>query len=350
MINVNANLLTLTMLVAALAASGTARAVDPIDCDAVIFTTVFTEAVDKDWMDDDNWTHGVPDRFTQTCIPADKTAQIIFDDTAECRSLWIAEDGKVEVIGDTQNPTSLTLYGDAWIDGELELRAAPKLKLNGSITITSTDGHGGSLALIAETDFEFPEIKKKNESGTLTLNGANAGSWTPDEWEEEYQTDTLVLWGGGEISVPLVNNAHITTRNAALLSTDDSILTISGGCSGDGFWITQKNGSLWGDMAILDVTDEACSGSGTWVVAKGVCVGGTSPDDECDDHSDCPGTGGTCVDSSEIRINEACTFLTGDVIMEGGELNLFEDFTTSGTLTLTGGEIWLESGNAAFFD
>ncbi len=345
MINVNASLVTLTMLVAALAASGTARAVDPIDCDAVIFTTVFTEAVDKDWMDDDNWTHGVPDRFTETCIPDGKTAQIIFDDTAECRSLWIAEGGKVQVIGDTQNPTSLTLYGDAWIDGELELRAAPKLKLNGGITITSTAGHGGSLALIAETDFEFPVIQG---SGTLTLDGADAGSWDPDDWRDP--EDTLVLWGGGEISVPLVNNAHITTRNESLLQMDDSILTLSGGCSGNGFWIAQKNGTLSGDMAILDVTDEACSGSGTWVVAKGVCVGGTSPDVECDDNSDCPGIGGACVDSSEIRINEACTALTGDVIMEGGELNLFEDFTTSGTLTLTGGEIWLESGNAADFD
>ncbi len=320
MINVNAYLPTLTMIAAALAASGTARADDPIDCDAAS-STVFTEAVDNDWTRSDNWTDGEPSSSADCCIPANKTAQIIFDDTAECRKLWIAEGGKVEVIGNTQYPTSLTLYGDAWIDGELELRAAPKLKLNGSRTITSTDGCGGRLALVAKTEWVFPTVEGTDAWAVLTLDGANAGSWTPDEWDD--QTDTLVLWGGGEISVPVVNNAHITTRNERLMSVYDSILTISGGCAGDGFWIAQKNGTLPADMAILDVTDEACSGSGTWVVAD---------------------------DSSETRINEACTSLTGAVTMEGGKLALNENFTTSGTLTMSGGEIEVVSGKVADFD
>lgn len=295
----NARYMVFTAIAAALVLSVTARATDPVDCNAQT-STKFTGATDNDWTDSTNWNRGVPTQYKDACIPAGETAQIIFDTTPEVRDLWV--EGTVELWGNyVQSKWAwLTLYGDCTIDGDVLLTSGPKLKIANNITIDGT----GTLGLRAETDWVYPEIVGTNEFKHLTLNGANAGSWTPEEWDD--QDDTLVVWGAGNINVIVTNNAHITTRNETLFSVNDATLTIAKTAYGDGFWIAERNDQLTYDKGILDVT-ESVSGAATWVV--------------------------TGDDDADLRFNAACTNLTGDVLVYDGRVLVNQNFETAGNLT-----------------
>ncbi len=368
----NAYLLILTTLIATVAASETVLGEDPFDCESQT-STIFTGDIDHDWTIPGNWTNGAPNKSKDACIPPDEKAQIIFDDDEEVRKLWIQADppyiGTLELIGNDKlvpfKLCSLAVYGDVWIDGELLMTSAPKLRIWGDRTFKGK----GKLILWAEFTNTYPKIlehKPPSEppdppppDSSLTLEGD--GCWDddqdpgeewicgPEDWEGPsggLPENTLVLMGGGLIDVELTNNAHVTTwthEQLSWLNIADTSLTITKASDGNGFWIAERNTELTYDTAIVDVR-ETVTGAGTWVVASGdACVGGTNPGDPCDDDSDCT-VYGTC-ERAGIWINEACTDLTGAVIIGGGELKLYENFTASGKLDMTGGEIWLESGN-----
>ncbi len=322
----NARYMMLTAIAASLVLSVAARADDPFDCDAQT-STEFTGDTDNDWTDDSNWTDGRPNQNKDACIPPGETVQIIFDDDEAVRKLWIQADvsdiGTLEIIGDDNQSklSSLAVYGDARIDGELVMISAPKLRINGSRTFDGT----GKLILLAEFTNTYPKIVENNYPySSLTLSGACAVSCTPDQWDDG---GTLVLMGGGKIDVPLTNNAHVTTWNDELFSIADTTLTIAKTASGDGFWIAERNDELTYDKAILDVT-ETVTGAGTWVVAG---------------H-----------DTADLRFNKACTNLTGDVLVYDGRVLVNQNFETTGDLTFEDAgsdptEIRVDEGKTAKF-
>ncbi len=318
----NARYMMLTAIAASLVLSVAARADDPFDCDAGS-STIFDGDTDNDWTKATNWNNGVPDQGTDACIPDGETPQIIFEDEEEVRRLWIQTGGTVEIIGDDNQSklSSLAVYGDSRIDGELVMISAPKLRINGPRTFDGT----GKLILLAEFNRTYPKIVENNwPYSSLTLSGACAVSCTPDQWDD---SGTLVLMGGGLIDVPLTNNAHVTTWNDELFSIADSTLTIAKTAGGNGFWIAERNDQLTYDKAILDVT-ETVTGAGTWVVAG---------------H-----------DTASLRFNEACTNLTGDVLVYDGRVLVNQNFETAGDLTFEDAgsdptEIRVDEGKTAKF-
>jgi hypothetical protein len=289
-----------------------------------------------DWTDPDNWNPaGKPTSTDVACIPAGKTAEIITDHGV-AEALWIKTDaingpGRLEVLGDAYllNPADITIFGDSQIDGHLVLMFSGTLIIDGTITI---DGKGQIRMVPEFVDVNLPTIvcsDPVNTSGPsnplwdcsastdqLTLNGINAGAWTPEEWDD--RTDTLVVTGGGQIDVELVNNAHVVTKEEEGPFTgganyNDRELTINGSASGNGFWIAELNANPPGrvDVGILDIKSSV-TGSATWVVAGN----------------------GTVSMEPEIRINSPLTSLTGDVLVYGGTLLIKQNFETTGDLTL----------------
>lgn len=282
------------------------------------------------WEDPDNWDPtGTPGAGHVACIPAGKTARVWFIH-AEAEAVWIKADaqdvGRIDMLADqiTQQPGSLTLYADSRVDGELAMIFGPELRIDGEITI---DGIGKIMLWPDLPGDNFPIIMGTDGNAELTLEGANAGSWTPDEWDD--RDDTLVLTGGGEINVDLVNQAHVVTVEEdvwMLIShVADRPLTITMDASGDGFWIAELNPDPEQrvDVGILDITGEV-SGSGTFVVS----------DDSL----------------AEIRVNDNSA-LSGDVLIYNGKFLVQEDFDTIGNLLMTNNaKIIASAGVLAYFD
>lgn len=263
-----------------------------------------------DWEDDDNWDpSGRPTSTDVACIPEGKTALINPEDTAVAEAIWVKSSGatlgRIEMAGDNLQPTSLKLFGDSRVDGTLMLLSAPKLIIDGQVTIDGT----GQILLVPEASTEYPTIEGSGTFPELTLEGKYAGSWTPDDWDD--RTDTLVLYGGGLIDVALVNQAHVSTWEEETLNGSygvDATLTINQTSEGDGFWIAELDtGGDRTDVGTLDIKDTV-TGSGTWVVATD--------------------------DTAEIRINAALSSITGDVLVYDGTFLVRENFETTGDLTL----------------
>ncbi len=307
----NEHLFTLTMLAAVVSFTAWSVAVPP-DCGAQNATT-FTGLVDNDWDDDGNWDNGTPNPDKIACIPPEQS--VVIDRVhGHAGELFIKSDGptigRVTVFGDDDqgDPGSITLYGNSTLNGKLVLASSGTLTIDGELTLEGT----GELVLISELPLiNFAVVEGTNSSAVLTLSGANAGSWTPDQWDD--RANTLVLTGGGEINVTLVNQAHVVTINEeghplwAGFGVDRE-LTINRPSSGDGFWIAELDPNApRADLGILDV-QATVTGSGTWVVAS---------DSE-----------------AEIRINSPLTNLTGDVLVYNGTFLVRENFTTQGNFTI----------------
>ncbi len=326
----NARLLTYTMLATVLGLSTSAWAVP--DCDAQNATNFRPIGAEGQWTDPANWFpegSGPPDSTKIACIDPGKTARIIDNEFEHAKELYIKTLGTVLVWGDLEGmgAASVTLYDNSTIDGKL-LVAASTLKINGPITLDGT----GKVAISGE----FGETNMARIDGVLgsgavlTLVGEHAGSWTPDQWDYWKDNDTLVLMGGGEINVALVNQAHVSTIEEDGFSPSppfgsDRELTINAtAISGDGFWIAEINpDNPREDIGILNIQD-AVGGSATWVVASG---------------------------DAEIRINYPLTVLTGGVIIEsGGLLEVNQNFDTTGDLISNKGKIKVASGKQAAFD
>lgn len=281
-----------------------------------------------DWDLGSNWSEGhEPTSSEVACIPPGKTAHISVNDNKEAEAIWVKASGptlgRLEIIGDNAQPTSLKIFADSRVDGELVLRAAPRLIIDGSVTIDGT----GQILLIPELSSEHPSILGSGTLPELTLKGKNAGTWTPDDWDD--RTNTLLLYGGGMIDVALVNKAHVSTWEEESLQRSygaDATLTINKSAKGDGFWIAEINsGDARIDVGILDFKAQVTE-DGTWVV----------------------------VDSAaEIRINAASTSLTGDVLVYDGMFLVRQNFETTGDLTLEDQgrpEIVVRQGKVAKFN
>lgn len=310
----NGHLFTLTILAIVVGFSGPASA--QLECDK----TFAPPGDEGDWMDEDNWDpSGEPSSSDVACIPADKTAVIEFDDGV-AESLWIKADeedtGRVEVIGDrivaesasltlgTAGPSSPT---DSIIDGELALIFDAHLKIKGQITMTGT----GKVFLYPDAPgINIATIDSGALYATLTLEGEHAYSWTLYQCQDRSDT-TLTVMGGGEINVPLVNEAHVTTWEEdfdLLRMLADRELTINESSSGGGCWVAEVNpdddGRYGGDVGILDVRANI-SGAGNWIL-----------------HTD---------KDAEIRINSTVN-TDGNVLIENGTFLVNENFTTEGEL------------------
>lgn len=308
----NEHLFTLTMFATVVSFTGSGLSVPP-DCGAQNATT-FTGLVDDNWDNDLNWDNDRPNSGKIACIPPEQSVNINPNVHGHAGELFIKSDGptlgRVVVIGDdfVGAPASLTLYGNCTFDGKLILASSGTLRIDGPITLEGT----GELVLVSE----FPQsnvavVEGTDGSAVLTLKGANAGAWTPDQWDD--RANTLVLTGGGRIDVTLVNQAHVLTINEEghpVLPNfgTDRELTINRPSSGNGFWIAELDPNApRTDLGILDIR-ATVTGSGTWVV--------------------------TSTSAAEIRINSPLTDLMGDVLIYNGTFLVRENFTTQGNFTI----------------
>jgi len=329
----NACFYTLTIFAAVLGFSTAVFAEDPITCNELNATTFEPEGAEGSWFKPGNWSYDVPDSTKIACISSDKTAIIRpyiciggehdgeicpfpVPCPEECGPSPLAQAGRIRInasgtviVDGDSHPANFKLYGDSTVDGELRLFSSPTLYINGQITF---DGSGDIVLLQENTNNDLPTIEGQGE---LTLEGACAESCSPDEWAEEYRDDNLVLSGAGVIDIALDNDAHV-------VATHERALTIKKQAYGNGFWIAEPGEQTAGVLDI-DIDIDTVTGSGTWVVAG---------------HS-----------TAEIRINTACTDLTGDFLVYNGTLLLSEDFDTDGNLVMTGGTITLASGKYAMF-
>ncbi len=309
----NRHLFTLTILAIVVGFSGPAwaqlvcdREFHPVDGDG-------NEVAEGDWIEPDNWEpNTVPNSTLVACIPPGKTANINPNVAAEALAIFIDADatntGRLTVMGDNDDPASLTLFSDSTVAGELILDYSPKLFIDGNVTI---DGGGNIMLAPSSINPNFsPAIEGTDGSAILTLQGSGAGQW-------DVRAGSLVLSGSGNINVELVNNAHVVANY-------EGILAINGTASGNGFWIAEVDPDDPDDIGTLDITSSV-SGSGAFVVA-------TNP-------------------AAEIRINFPLTTLTGDVLIYDGKFVIQQDFDTSGNFLMrNGGTIIASAGVIAYFD
>ncbi len=318
-----------------------------------------------DWFDDENWSNFAPDETSICCIYDGQRPLIITPEyqvpiETACKEMFIEAGGTVLLSGDNAYPTTLKL-GDGstacgascpetTIDGDFLLWSGPTLEIDGDVTINS-DG-SGRILLWVEGGGDWPKIIGTDAGDTLTLKGANAGSWTPDEWDD--RTNTLILSGGGDIDVKLVNQAHVMTTEiscGANSYNEDRALTIKKDGSGDGFWIAETDDAncTRDDLGILKF-EAAVSGSGTFVVVTsdgeiqinalpGTLTGTVRMEDGVFtvDNSECDGgtdDGDPCVTNADCATPGVCA----------------GDFTTTGDLIFNKGTIEVAPSAGATFD
>jgi len=261
-----------------------------------------------DWSEDDNWTAGEPNSSLVACIPAGKTAIIPNDGTpyvANAEAVWIKRDGSSRGKVQISNESTLKLYANSQVDGELRLIFDEShLTPQADLTIT---GNGGQ---IIGGDYANPP-----ETGTAALvNGSYSLTLECDPGGDGSQSQCVVLKGCVDIQSALVNNAYVVADDGDTgpgVHTGNLRLSTNAK-SGSGYWIASNNAAE-GKIGRM-VVDVAVSGAGQWLLTT---------------HA-----------SAEIIVNAACTGLTGPVTIQKGKLTLNADFDTNGDLNLS----WV-SGN-----
>jgi hypothetical protein len=250
------------------------------------------------WQNEDNWDTA-PDSTKVVCIPAFKTIRIESDDPGyptdvEAKAIHVVHTGfpsQWRAVLILENQTSLTIYEDSSIAGDLVMEHGSALYIADDLTILGNGGEiGGSYD--SGTGQDPPWIADvAGGSATLTLEGVGIE-----------RDASLTVRGGLEIQVALDNNAYVVADDLEplVLSVNPKTSTVYG------HWVAEHHPveSWVGELAV----DTEVSGVGTWSLV----------DDA----------------AARITINAACMELGGVVKLERGILDVNANFWTSGNLLM----------------
>lgn len=242
------------------------------------------------WDDTTNWDQGhKPQPGERAVIPSSGTCYIGADDHEE------ADQFHIEGVLVIPHNGSLTITEDSTIEGTISLQGGGQtsrasLLVGADLTIT---GDGGVIDMVKGSLID----DDGTDTHTLTLAGSCTGS--------AQRSCSLVVHGHGHIRATLVNDAFVvadTDYNCGGRGGDCFLRLMENSKSGSGYWIAESAGGPPGWLYVEAET----SGSGTWLLVS---------DEE-----------------AKIKI-DACTSVSGNVLVTHGIFDVDDDFCTTGVLT-----------------